>query len=181
MASKALPSPEVLRQLLRYYPETGKLFWLPRPVEMFSDRRTSKIWNTKYAGREAITANCNGYRYGQIRGKMFYAHRLAWVLNTGEWPAEQIDHINGNKTDNRIENLRSASPQNNARNRPANRTGNSSGAKGVTAIKSTGRWQAQIGDGAQTRYLGTFDSVTEAHEAYKRAAILIHGEFARLE
>src|SRR6516165_2528570 len=97
-----------LGELLRYEPKTGKLFWKPRPIEMFafdpsvhttkriySAERAWKKWNTRYAEKEALTAINNwGYRHGQVLGQTMQAHRVIWKMVTGRFP-EMIDHING--------------------------------------------------------------------------------------
>lgn len=100
MKSNRVPVAE-LRERLRYEPETGKLFWL----------------NGQRAGREAGSVNGQGYR--QIRFSRlddFLCHRVAWALHYGAWPSEQLDHINQNRSDNRIENLRLTSNSENQRN-----------------------------------------------------------------
>lgn len=171
---------EILRRLLRYERDTGKIYWLERPVSMFTAERYAKTWNSRYAGKEAITANCNGYRYGGVLGVNLYAHRIAMALDCGHLIDGGIDHINGDKSDNRIQNLRMATPTENGYNKSAIPGKSGGGIKGVTLIKDSKRWQAQIVAAGKYMYLGTFDSVLEAHEAYKAAALKLHGDFVRL-
>ena len=176
MASKALPSPEVLRQLLRYEPDTGKLFWKERGPEWFSDgkilaRVRSAQWNTKYAGREALTGRHNGYCAGVIRqfGWKLYAHRVVWAIYYGTWPENQIDHVNGVRSDNRIENLRDASSSENSRNM-ARGARNKSGVVGVSKCGDTGKWVASIYiGGGKTKRIGKFLSIEDAASARKAA------------
>jgi hypothetical protein len=131
MAQKALPEQSVLLQLLRYEPETGKLFWRDRGVEWFpaaTQNRSSslcRLWNERYAGKEAFTCVSDGYRTGAILSSNYKAQRIIWKMRTGAEPC-QIDHVNGTRSDNRLENLRNVTMSENAKNRriPANnRTG----------------------------------------------------------
>lgn len=170
MASKALPSPEVLRQLLRYDPETGKLFWRWRDD-------VPKSWNTKWAGKEALTADDGeGYSAGKIFKHRFRAHRVIWAIVYGHWPEQSVDHINGLRSDNRIENLRKATLSENQWNKSASKR-NTSGFKGVTWHSVTGKWQARVSKHGDTKYLGLFTNVDDAAAAYSAAASKMHGEF----
>lgn len=175
-------TPEILRQLLRYEPETGRLFWLPRPREMFKNQQSYGAWNTRYAGKEAFTAiGSHGYLTGAVNDKMYTAHRVIWVIVYGEWPENQIDHANAIRTDNRISNLRVATDQENNRNRGLN-SANSSGFKGVSWHAKTKKWRSDIRDSNGKRlYLGIFSTPESAHAAYCEAAKRYHGEFARFE
>lgn len=181
MAAKPLPSPEVLRQLLRYEPETGKLFWLPRPREMFATSLAFTSWNTRYSEKEALTAlNDKGYPSGAILAKSVAAHRVIWAIVHGAWPSTGIDHINGDRADNRIGNLRLANKSENAMNAGV-RKSSASGFKGVRKVKNYEKWCARIMVGQKRQYLGYFDTPGEAHAAYCAAAERLHGEFARTE
>jgi hypothetical protein len=164
--TKELPAPELLRKLLRYEPDNGKLFWLERPDHMFaSGRRTqqhaAKIWNTKWAGREAFTAKKNEYRVGAIFNILLRAHRVIWAMQTKKWPEGEIDHINGDKSDNRFCNLRLVNKSLNQRNCKI-QTNNTSGYTGVTFDKRRKKWVAQMGINKTNKYLGQFDDRFDA-------------------
>lgn len=173
MAFRALPERDTLLQLLSYDPETGKLFWCERPVEMFPSRRSAGRWNTLYAGQEAFTGvHLTGYRQGRIDGERYKAHRVIWKMMTGEDPGE-IDHINGDRADNSWANLREVERLENSRNR-ARHYGNTSGVCGVMWHKAGQKWLAKIGVGYAQIHLGVFDTFEEAVAA-RKAAEAEHG------
>ena len=106
---KDRPSPAILRQLLRYDPDSGKLFWLTRDRSFFQADKDWKRWNSAYSNKEAFTARgSQGARHGKIFGVVYYAHIVAWAIHFGEWPAVDIDHESGNRSDNRLVNIREA-------------------------------------------------------------------------
>jgi hypothetical protein len=155
-----------LEDVLRYEPGTGKFFWLvARP------RKTK-------AGDPAGHLNKASYieiRYNHIT---YQAHRIAWYLHTGKDPCPlDIDHINGDRADNRISNLRLATPAQNAKNQPK-KQGTTSTYKGVSWYKRHRKWQAQIRVDGQSIYLGYYNNELDAHLAYCAAAARLHGEFA---
>lgn len=155
------------RELLTYDPETGSFFWRVRRGHRFAP------------GDLAGTVLANGYVHIGVRRRYYKAHRLAWLMMTGNWPADLIDHVNCVRTDNRWSNLREATRSQNAANaRLAHH--NSTGFKGVSFHKKHQRWQANIRADGKYRYLGLFDSPEAAHAAYSRAANQHFGEFARL-
>jgi len=171
--TKSLPSVELLRQLLEYDPETGILTWKPRPVEMFAEgsrqERTCIIWNKRFAGKTAMNTSLpNGYLTGGLLKKTTYAHRAAWAIFYGEWPRQDIDHINGDRQDNRIENLRSVSRSENMRNCGMLKT-NTSGTTGVSFNGKLQKWAASIQVDKKSIYLGLFSSIEEAQAARRRA------------
>lgn len=171
MAKNPLPSPELLRQLLRYEPETGKLFWRERDTEGSTESWRTDWWNRRYAGKEALTAisNC-GYLKGTVMGAYCKAHRAAWAITNGQWPSDQIDHIDGDKTNNRIANLRVVSNSINQKNRGM-QSNNLSGFTGVSWHKVCSKWCATIGVDGRQVHLGTFESLDDAIAARKRAEI----------
>lgn len=110
-------TPASLRELLSYNRETGELVWRYRAAKWFERHADYSAWNKKYAEREAFTAiNGDGYLHGNVHGKTLLAHRVAFAIHYGEWP-DHIDHINHDRTDNRLENIRSVTQAENNRNR----------------------------------------------------------------
>lgn len=167
MAKRPLPTPDELRQLLDYDPEAGVLVWRERPLEMFRRRGDWKRWNTCFAGRTAGARGGYGYIAFQVFGQHFLAHRVAWAIAHGAWPEGDIDHINGDGTDNRIVNLRSVSHAVNLRNmrRPSH---NTSGVVGVYQHPN-GKFRALIGSKKNRVHLGYFDAIEDAIAARKTA------------
>jgi len=162
-----------LRELIALDADTGALTWNRRSPESFVgkakgyDRRTSTRWNTVFAGKEALTANDGGYKRGLIDGRAFYAHRVVWALYYGQWCNTNIDHINGDKRDNRPCNMRAAGHEANARNQKRRRS-NTSGVMGVHAHRDGG-WVVRINADGERKYLGLFDNLEDATKARKAA------------
>lgn len=160
---------QTLRRLLSYDAKTGELRWLTRSPDFFKKTSEFLRWNGRYAGKVAFSINTTGYRDGMIFRKVYRAHQVAWALHYGEWPHGPIDHINGVRDDNRIENLRIVTPSENSRNRKQSKR-NKTGATGVVEFKP-GRWRAYIGTDAGNIHLGVFYSMDEAVGARKLAEI----------
>jgi hypothetical protein len=157
---------ERLRELLDYDQETGRL---TNKVSRGASAPAGQLAGSKFRYPD-------GYPRVTINGKMYLAHRLAWLYVTGVWPVAQIDHINGVSDDNRFANLREASASENSRNSKLP-TSNTSGFKGVCRHRKG--WQATIRIDGRTVYLGMFKTPEAAHAAYCAAAREHHGEFAR--
>ena len=174
--TKPLPEQDELRRLLRYEPDTGKLFWLPR-----SPSPVNNAWNAKHGGHEAFTAtDPSGYRHGKVNGKVYQAHRIIWKLVHGNDPVA-IDHRNGNPSDNSLDNLRECTVAENSRNYSKQRAGQSSSYRGVCWVKRDQKWAATISNGeGGKRSLGHYDNEQDAARAYDAAAVEMHGEFATL-
>lgn len=130
------------------------------------------------AGTNAGTLHkTSGYVYVGVDRKSYRAHRLAWFYMTGRWPVE-IDHVNGDRSDNRWSNLRECSrAQNNANGKL--RSDNSSGAKGVNWVARVGLWRAYVSVEKRQRHLGYFRNFDDAINARRIAAEQCFGEFAR--
>lgn len=159
---------ERLKEVLHYDPETGDWTWLVRKA------------NRIYAGSKAGGVDTSeGYYKIGVDGRVHKAHRLAFLYMTGEYPKSQVDHINGEKSDNRWGNLREASPSENLRNVGAY-SSNVSGLKGVSYRPKADMYLSRITVDGVTHYLGWFSCPREASHAYNKAAIQFHGEFAVL-
>jgi hypothetical protein len=158
---------ERLKELFTYNPDTGEFFY-----------KTSRGSNA--VGNKAGTMS-NGYLVIRIDYILYRAHRLAWLYVHGAFPQNEIDHINLDRTDNRICNLRTATRLENCGNQPSR---SECGLKGVTYCRDHGRrkrWQAQITVNYKPINLGRFHTKEEAHAAYCTAAQKIFGNFARTE
>ena len=118
-----------------------------------------------------------GYREGWFLGKLHKEHRLIWFYHYGEWPA-YLDHINGDRTDNRIENLREVTTQQNTFNSKGH-SDSYCGYKGVTYSKRNNNYFARIFVSGKSEFLGSFSCPVEAHKAYGNRAKQLHGEFYR--
>lgn len=169
---KKYPDPEYLREILTYCGSTGVLRW------NMSDIKTEK-WNSRYSGSIALNSiEPTGYLRGTIDGSQYKSHLIAWAIYYGKYPEGEIDHINGDKSDNRIVNLREATRSQNQINIGL-RKSNTSGYKGASWKKRNGKWQAQIQINGKTKYLGLHDTAEKAHEAYTLASLKYHGKFGR--
>jgi hypothetical protein len=159
-------------QLLTYDPDTGYLYWKERRYEDFPNSKPYDVdrWNTKYAGNRAFKkVMSSGYYSGKIFGRVQLAHRVIWKLHNKQWPKGEIDHVDGNKLNNRLYNLRDVSRSKNSRNK-ALFLNNQSGFPGVFKTKS-GRWRVKINGGSNYVNLGMFDTFEEAVQCRKEAEI----------
>lgn len=153
-----------MAKFLRFEPDTGRFYWL------------ANICN-KPIGSQAGCVGAKGYRRIRVDNQYYQANRLAWLFAHGTWPDGQVDHINGQRDDNRAINLRVATNAENQAN-AKRRSDNRSGFKGVSPTYGQ-RWRASIKSGGRTRHLGHFDTAEAAHQAYCEAASELFGEFAR--
>lgn len=177
MAYNQLPDTETLRKLLRYDGATGRLYWLYRGPEWFTTKSRpaawhAAIWNTKHAGKEVGSdKKGDGYIRVALCGKRYFAHRIIMAMHLGREPRE-IDHINGDRTDNRLENLREVTRAENNMNRRRSRA-NKSGVIGVRFLERIGRWQAFIKTAGKEHFLGSYSSFNDAKTARKAAERLL--------
>lgn len=147
-----------LKTLMTYNPNTGEFRWKG------IDRGT---------GRKKVT----GYVYVSIAKVEYLAHRLAWLYTHGRWPEKQLDHINRNPTDNRIQNLREVDPVESSWNTSTPRR-NVSGFKGVGWSKPLGKWRARARQNGREMNLGGFDNILDAARAYDVYVLKERGPYA---
>jgi hypothetical protein len=169
-----LPTKELLDQVLKYDPDTGEFFWRARPVTMFPAGESAKRprsavhscnqWNSRWAGQSAMSLKDDGYYYTHFQYRTLLAHRIAWKIMTGEDPIE-VDHIDGNRGNNKWSNLRNGTRSDNQRNQSLKRS-NKSGHHGVHFSKRQQKWTASI-------TIGSFDSKEEAVAARKKYEVLL--------
>ena len=157
-----------LKRVLNYEPDTGLWCWRVQ---------TSKRVDV---GDSAGYRRSDGYLCIRIHGKLYLGHRLAWLYVYGVWPPSGIDHIDVDKSNCRISNLRLATQSENGRNHHKRNT-NTSGYRGVHFDKRRKKWMAFISTEKKRKHVGYFETAESANEARIAAAIKLHGEFARID
>jgi len=163
VAAKALPTIDELREYLDYDPETGVLRWKKRPGARV------------LAGAVAGSVYSHGYLYIRLKGARVTAHRAAFALRHGRWPHRCCDHIDGNKLNNRADNLRECSLAENQHNRRIGRN-NRSGIKGV--CKDGSGWRVRVALNGMT-HRKSFRRFEDAATYVKQLREQLHGEFVR--
>ena len=166
MTSKWSPelNAETVRQIFDCDPETGRLTW--------------RVYRPKCPiGAEVGTLHHKGYRRVLYNWRSYGVHRIIWLYVYGEWPKDQIDHINGIRDDNRITNLREATNQQNQWNRPVKK-GATTGIKGVRRHQKG--FQVSVQKDGREQYIGYYSDAEVARAAY-RSAIAHRGEFRRAD
>lgn len=154
-----------LNRLFAYDATTGILRW------------KVSTGNRVKAGEECGSIDSKGRRRVLFRGKTYAVHQLVFAMHHGRWSIAQVDHIDGDKLNNRIENLREATNAQNARNRLyKNRTK----PRGVSMHKRDRRYHARIMVDGRSMFLGSFDNAERAAHEYNKAAVALHGDFAVL-
>lgn len=156
-----------VKEILDFDTTTGALLWRKRDASTFTSEKHCKRWNTCFAGKEAGCVKFTGYRHISLGGKFYQAHRLVWLHVYGSWP-DKIDHIDGDKSNNRINNLRSVTDAENSRNKPIS-SANTSGCVGVSFSKQSGKWYAYIKTGGKMQSLGFYADIAAAIAARKSA------------
>lgn len=175
MAYKELPPLDLLRQLFSYDPPSGEIRWKHRDLSTFRGKRPRDAyaafvaWNNKYPGTIAGGAGSPDRYKSLLAGDGKYlAHRIVWYMHTGEQPCGEIDHINGNRSDNRISNLRVVTALENLRNTQIPKN-NTSGILGVAWDDVRQKWRATIANEGKRITIGRYDTVEHAFIARKAA------------
>ena len=146
-----------LRERLEY--KDGVLLW----KKVDDDYPRAKYLNTRFAGKTAGDLKPNGYWYVSVNGKRLLSHRVIYAMHHGYWPEHTVDHIDGDSTNNKIENLRAVTMKENARNQKLRST-NKSGCMGVRKLPG-GTWRVRIG----SKHIGCFDCFELAELVYHEA------------
>ena len=171
LVKKPLPDAAYLRKVLTYDPNTGILTWLPRPKEHFKTHAAFIRWNKLHAGKPAFASGKVGdYKTGALDGVNYMAHRIAWAHVYGDMGSKEIDHINGDRSDNRLQNLRAVSRLQNTQNRKLNSI-SKSGVCGVEWHQQCRKWKAYINANKRRVYLGVYVNLEDAIAARKAAEV----------
>jgi hypothetical protein len=128
-------------------------------------------------GEEAKSIDSRGYKIVRFKGRLYQTHRVIWFLVNKEQPPKVLDHINNDRLDNHIENLREVTYSQNSHNAKI-RTDNKSGVKGVHWNKKNNNWVVQVRANNKNQHIGSFTNLTEAEHAVKNARKTLHGEYA---
>lgn len=165
--------------ILTYHPQSGLLFFKAPKPEWFSSHNAYGKYYRAYAYKPAFNVpHSNGYLRGEFMGNSYYAHRVIWEMHHGAINKDmQIDHISGNKADNRLHNLRLATNSENQCNKGL-QVNNTTGFKGVYIDTTNNRYLSYIRKDDALQYLGTFPDAVAAALAYDDAALGLHGAYA---
>ncbi len=162
---------ETLRSVYSYDPRSGLLRWKIVARKGFLVGSVTGYKTYSRSGRPMAVAT----RFGDVR---YLVHRLAWFLTYGRWPAEMIDHINGDPFDNRLENIREATHSQNARNRRSPGVRNTSGYLGVSKHGSNWKWSISASDGVHTK--SGYKTPADAYAAYVEVKRILHSDSCTL-
>ena len=157
-----------IKQLLKY--EDGLLYWRPRTKDMFDSLKKYNAWKTRCEGKIAGGKTSTGYVSIEVNNFVFRAHRAIWAMHNGKWPNGEIDHINHNRSDNRIENLREVNRFEQMKNK-TKYSSNNTGTTGVVFVKKNKNYRAHISCDGKMHWLGTFNNKDDAIAARKKAEV----------
>ena len=172
--SRKHPPINFLHECFELNADTGTLIWKTRPVHHFKTANSAKSTNSRQAGKKAGKINDRGYCKLTFKwnGKSlnWYQHRIVWAMHYGQWPTKSLDHIDGDRANNAITNLREVTVQENGKNRGINKN-NTSGHTGVTWEKRLSRWKASITVNGKYISLKTHPNIEDAIAARQAAEI----------
>ena len=159
-----------INEALSFDEKSGEFTWLERPISHFDSEISARKWNNRFKHKFAGTITLKGYVHIHLLGRRWKAHQLVWLIYHGRIPSE-IDHVDGNRSNNRLNNLREVDHAQNMKNQRMHST-NTSGHVGVYLVKyPTGvKWRASILANGVTHNLGTFTTKLEAIEARSAAS-----------
>ena len=167
---------EKLKEMFDYNHQTGELTHRYRSEDHFKTKNAFGMFNKRFAGRKAGCPGNHGYEQVYVDRKLQLTHRVIWAIVHGRWPEGHLDHIDGDITNNRIENLRECNSSQNNRNK--HKVAGIVKLKGVRFHKPSQKFQSRICIDYKSTHLGYFDTAEEAHAAYCAAADKYFGEFA---
>jgi len=180
MADKEFPPMERLLEAMSFCPLSGNAYWKQRPEHHFP-KGWSSTWNKRYSGKKAGTISAYQYLRCAFDKSVYPIHRLMWYVHNGGIPAGyEIDHINGNRQDNRLKNLRLVTDHQNAMNKGMSKR-NTSGITGVYWHVTRKKWMAKIRVNDKLLSLGQYSKKDEAISARKQAEETYFGKFKRQE
>lgn len=160
-----------LKELISYDSNSGVFVWI----------KPNKNAKRVKAGDIAGGLNARGYLKIKINNKRYFAHRLAWLYEKGHFPVNVIDHIDGNPSNNKFNNLRDVPQLENTFNRKKHNKNNKSGVVGVTLIKNSNKCVARIGINRKLINLGTYETLEDASRAYSDAKSILHKFISAVE
>lgn len=165
---------EIAREVFTYDAKTGSLFWKERGLHWFKDQKHSAVsvrdrWNARYAGELVGHVSADGYLKFSLQKTLYLVHRVVWLYHFGVWPVF-IDHINGTRDDNRIENLRNVENASENQRNLSGRYDSKTGHSGVSWCKRSNKWRAYININRGQIYLGVFEEFDDALAARKAKA-----------
>jgi hypothetical protein len=164
-------SPDVVREIFSYNPDSGALIFNKRARKWFKTDKAWTVFNKRFAGKETGSIGSNGYLQTDFLGKKYLTHRIAWICHYGAPIADKIDHWDRNRLNNRIANLSAVPDSFNRKNLSISKT-NTSGVVGVYWSKRQNKWGAFITENNKQRHLGFFDTKSEASESRANAELL---------
>jgi hypothetical protein len=178
MTVKELPTQRYLVECFDYEADTGRLYWRDRPIHHFKKEYAARAMNKKYAGKEIALFINKGHAYVGVGNKTYAVHRIIWKLVYGTDPGEYIDHVNGDRSDNRIANLREATNAQNQMNQRGRTQVSNTGVVGVNYHKRDRSYRAYMRINNKSKHLGNYKNIEDAIRARLEAEKSYQGEYS---